>query len=425
MDGLLLEDMGRGNSHHPVVHMTDNDLSGESECHFREVTVRGGDPGRPIFNRGGSSRSDRVTEKGVAYYLHDHYGPGRDAKLVALPTERAEQTRPDRGREEAPMIGEDVIVAEAGDVAFPELLEPVDDEPPATAILETGQDGEEWMVRGVSHDNGEIVKVLVNGAEADLSRTTAGVVDWEIRLEGGGAVVAVAVDDAGNEELTPHRVRLVAEASEEEKAEEGFVPLFPEDGIPKGWTVSHWADVSEPAPEGAVWTVKDGILHGSPSRGTWLVSENEFADFELRFEFKLGPTGNSGCGLRFPAKGDPAFDGLELQMADFRYNTKAQPSELTGGFYRAVAPKKDTYFPEEWNEYRIILHGSKARVWLNNQRIHDLDLDEFDETVKRHDGSDAPALKDRPRKGRIGFQELSRGAERVMIRGARIKVMED
>ena len=154
------------------------------------------------------------------------------------------------------------------------------------------------------------------------------------------------------------------------------------------------------------------------------MSEKEYGEFELRFEFKLGPTGNGGCGLRFPAKGDPAFDGLELQMADFRYNTKAKPSELTGGFYRAAAPKKDTYFPERWNEYRIILHGSKAQVWLNKQPIQNIDFEDFEEMVKRHDGSDAPALKDRPRRGRIGFQELSRGDERVMIRKARIRVMK-
>jgi len=44
--------------------------------------------------------------------------------------------------------------------------------------------------------------------------------------------------------------------------------------------------------------------------------------------------------------------------------------------------------------------------------------------VKRHNGTDAPPVKDRPRKGHIGFQELSRGAEHVMIRNARIKALD-
>ena len=58
---------------------------------------------------------------------------------------------------------------------------------------------------------------------------------------------------------------------------------------------------------------------------------------------------------------------------------------------------------------------------LNGELIHDLDLAEQDQEVKRHDGSIAPKVKDRPRKGHIGFQELSRGEPHVQIRGARIK----
>ena len=209
VDGLILEEMGRGNYRHPVVHMTDNDLSGESECHFRNVTVRGGDPGRPIFNRGGSSRSDRVTEKGVPYYLHDHFGPGQDAKLVGLRTEREERSQPDRSAKEPPMFGEDLIVTRVGDVAFPDLLETVDDEPPATAILSIMRGEGGMKVRGGSHDNGKIVKVSVNGKNATLTRTSPGVVDWEISFKNEATeVVAGARDEAGNEELTPHKIRL-------------------------------------------------------------------------------------------------------------------------------------------------------------------------------------------------------------------------
>src|SRR2546430_337926 len=83
--------------------------------------------------------------------------------------------------------------------------------------------------------------------------------------------------------------------------------------------VRAWDDVSKPGPEGAKWLVDDqGILNGSEPRGTWLVSEKEYGDFVLEFDWKLGERGNSGCGIRFPGKGDPAFDGLEIQMVDER-----------------------------------------------------------------------------------------------------------
>ena len=136
-----------------------------------------------------------------------------------------------------------------------------------------------------------------------------------------------------------------------------------------------WDDVSKPPEESSEWTVEKGVLHGSRERGTWLMSERQYTDFALEFEFKLGPRGNSGLALRSPLAGDPAFDGIELQMADLRYNPSATDSELTGGLYRAIAPRKQVYKPTEWNRYEIALKASSLRVLLNGELIHDLDLD--------------------------------------------------
>lgn len=207
--------------------------------------------------------------------------------------------------------------------------------------------------------------------------------------------------------------------------EDGFVPLFPQDGVPAGWLVRAWNDVSKPVDADVKWLVKDGILHGSEMRGTWLMSERPYSDFILKYDFKLGETGNSGCALRAPLSGDPAFDGMELQMADYRYNTSAKDSELTGGIYRAIAPRKQVYKPTEWNSYLVVLAGSHMHVALNGELILDLDLSEQTQAVQRHDGSSAPPVKDRPRKGHIGFQELSRGGSHVQIRNARIKVLNE
>lgn len=207
--------------------------------------------------------------------------------------------------------------------------------------------------------------------------------------------------------------------------EDGFVPLFPNDGVPGGWLVRAWNDVSKPVEGDVKWVVEDGILHGSEQRGTWLMSERQYADFILKYDFKLGEFGNSGCALRAPLAGDPAFDGMELQMADYRYNTSAKDSELTGGIYRAIAPIEQVYKPTEWNSYLITLAGSHMHVVLNGVLIQDLDLSAHDQSIKRHDGSLAPPVNDRPSKGHIGFQELSRGGSHVQIRNARIKVLDE
>ena len=212
----------------------------------------------------------------------------------------------------------------------------------------------------------------------------------------------------------------------ERRSEPGFVQLFSSDGIPGGWNVRAWNDVKEPAPGGAAWRVEKGVLHGSEPRGTWLVSEAEYGDFILEFEWKVGDQGNSGCGLRFPSHGDPAFDGLELQMVDPRYYPPGQavtPGELTGSLYKAVAPSAQVFKPGDWNKYEVACQGSNVKVTLNGRAVLDVDLEKDGAPVKRHDGSDAPPLKDRPRRGHIGFQELSRGGGHVEIRNARLKAI--
>jgi hypothetical protein len=82
--------------------------------------------------------------------------------------------------------------------------------PPATIITSVRREAGQLLVRGVSHDNGEIVAVLVNNAEAKIITNQAGIVDWEISLAvpTDGKLGAFAKDRAGNVEQTTHRLEL-------------------------------------------------------------------------------------------------------------------------------------------------------------------------------------------------------------------------
>lgn len=209
-------------------------------------------------------------------------------------------------------------------------------------------------------------------------------------------------------------------------ADNEVLDLFPLAGTPKNWSVTDWSDLAKPPPAGATWRVEQQVLLGSTPRGTWLVSDAQYANFVLEFEWKLGDRGNSGVALRSPKAGDPAFDGLEVQMVDPRYfpsDQPPQPNELTGSLYRAAAPRVQVYKPGDWNKYVITCRGPQVTVVLNGETIQDLNVDEQTAQPKRHDGSLAPPLKDRPRRGHIGFQELSRGGGRVEIRAARLQVL--
>ena len=204
------------------------------------------------------------------------------------------------------------------------------------------------------------------------------------------------------------------------------VKLFTEKGEPKGWLVREWNDLAKPAVEGAKWTVDDnGILHGSDPRGTWLISQQEYTDFVLTLDFKLPPQGNSGVALRAPMRGDPAYDGMELQIVDPRYyDNKGEKIQLCGAIYRAIAPKNEVFKPEDWNHYEITCQGPHVKVVLNGQTVQDFNLDEQTKVLHR----DSPEktslpLKDRPPKGHIGFQELSK-AGHVQIRNVTLRVLD-
>ena len=224
-------------------------------------------------------------------------------------------------------------------------------------------------------------------------------------------------------EQVQHRRVQVAKVYASIAGHAGFTDFFPADGTPAGWVVGEWNDVSRPIKD-SPWIVKKGILHSGQHHGTWLMSEKEYTDFILEFEIKLTAVGDSGVALRAPMKGDPAFDGMEVQIADFRHNTDAKPSEQTGAIYGALAPRKQVYRPTEWNDFRIELLGMHLKVTLNGEVIQDADLGRLDQPTKRHDGSNALPVRDRPKKGHIGFQHLTRNNEPVLIRGARIKELK-
>ena len=102
------------------------------------------------------------------------------------------------------------MVAEVTGVVWPELLDEIDDQSPATVVLSVAADASRVVVRGISHDNGEISSVEVNGEAAELLVSASGVVDWQATLEvsPGTPIMAFAKDRAGNIEQMPHQPRL-------------------------------------------------------------------------------------------------------------------------------------------------------------------------------------------------------------------------
>jgi len=203
VDGLEFASKYHGGNM-PFIQISDNNATGKAASHFRHVSVTG----RPekgqksLVNLGGGPRPTPKTEQGVPVYIHDHYGPGRTAKVMSTKTkELASDGLPYRA--EPPLTGDESRVAEVTDVEFPTLLYPVDDLPPVTVITHVQPRGDKLLVRGTVSDNGEVARVVVNGSAAAVDNVAG---QWQIELPKGPTLRAHSEDIAGNVEKLVHEM---------------------------------------------------------------------------------------------------------------------------------------------------------------------------------------------------------------------------
>lgn len=198
---------------------------------------------------------------------------------------------------------------------------------------------------------------------------------------------------------------LASTAADDEK---DFTPLF------DGKSLNGWLLVNK---QGPGYVVKDGVLICPADGGGNLFTEREYANFVLRFEFRLEAGGNNGVGIRSPLEGDPAYVGMEIQILDDnaeRYKGKLQPWQYHGSIYGVVPAKRGYTKPAgEWNCEEILCDGRHVRVTLNGEVIVDANLDDVKDpaVLEKHPGLARTS-------GHIGF--LGHGT-RVEFRNIRLK----
>lgn len=209
VDGLTFDGVRSGDSM-PLIQISDDNPTGAGVSHFRNVKLENwtGSKKRALVNRGGGPRPAPKSATGVPVFVHDWFGPGRHAKVVSTKA-------PDKSgdgldyRDEPLLTGDESRVAEVRGVAFPQLLTPVDDLPPATVITHVRRAGDKLVVRGTTSDNGTVVRVRVNGQEARA--TVANFAEWEAVLPASVAKVEAGAEDAaGNVEKRPHGMTFAA-----------------------------------------------------------------------------------------------------------------------------------------------------------------------------------------------------------------------
>jgi hypothetical protein len=146
-------------------------------------------------------------------------------------------------------------------------------------------------------------------------------------------------------------------------------PLF------DGTSLDAWRGYKSPTvPEG--WKIVDGTLaKTTPVKD--IVTKDEFGDFELELEWKIGEAGNSGIFYRGTEEYDHIYwSAPEYQLLD---NIKAEdnkrPDHLAGAAYELSVPPADAVKPVgEWNQTRIIAKGNHVEHWLNGRKTAEYEI---------------------------------------------------
>jgi len=166
-------------------------------------------------------------------------------------------------------------------------------------------------------------------------------------------------------------------SGDDKSSEDGFVSLF------DGKTLEGWDG------EASQFRVEEKSIIGGSTKAAiphnfFLSTKEEFADFELRLQFRLiGDATNAGVQLRSKRISD------HHEMIGYQ-------ADLGAGYWGAlydesrrnkvlIAPKKDELAKVlklgEWNDYRILCEGPHIQLWIND--FQTVDYTESDEKIEQ------------------------------------------
>ncbi len=176
-----------------------------------------------------------------------------------------------------------------------------------------------------------------------------------------------------------------------------------------GKSFAGWVDPTRKSPPGDSFTIKDGCLKATtkPKITEDLFTSGTFRNYELEWDWKISPGGNSGVKYLIqdhvfllsakvpkfedlvnlslkdrrkdrPSRGQDYVIGFEYQMLDNARHPDARrgASHQAGALYDVVGPAKDATRPVgEWNHSRLVVNGDHVEHWMNGVKVVDTTLD--------------------------------------------------
>ena len=188
----------------------------------------------------------------------------------------------------------------------------------------------------------------------------------------------------------------------------GWTSLF------DGKSLASWRGYkSQTMPAG--WRIEQGALV-KDDRVPDIITKDQYGDFELELEWKIGEAGNSGIFYRGIEDADytgaPKNDriyttGPEYQLLD---DLKAQDNKTrltcaAAAYGLYPSPEGHLKPVGQWNKTRIIAKGPHVEHWLNDVKVVEYELwsPDWEAKVKETKFKDWPKFG-RAKRGHIGLQ---------------------
>lgn len=206
----------------------------------------------------------------------------------------------------------------------------------------------------------------------------------------------------------------------DESARDGWITLF------DGTDLSAWRGYRRSdAPAG--WKVRDGLLAFVPGEdGGDLITQDQFDDFELELDWRVGPAGNSGIFYRATEHHEEIWHGApEMQVLDDAgHRDGGDPATSAGAAYGLYPPTADAVKPAgEWNRVRIVARGPHIEHWLNGVKVveYEIGSEDWNARVRASKFAERPGFGE-TRRGHIGLQDHG---DPVWYRDIRVRPITD
>jgi hypothetical protein len=173
-----------------------------------------------------------------------------------------------------------------------------------------------------------------------------------------------------------------------------------------GKSLDHWRGYKGAAvPSG--WRVENGML-AKDAPVADIVSKDEFGDFELELEWKIGDAGNSGIFYRGTEEYDHIYwSAPEYQLLDDLKAADNKTRLTCAGAAYALYPSPAGHLRPvgEWNATRIVARGRHVEHWLNGVKLleYELESPDWEAKVKASKFGEWPNYG-RAARGRIALQ---------------------